>query len=175
MALSHIGRCGWVSTTLRVGPLLCPDNVGILIFERYFLKFFRLQLFLSFFNFLGHLVLSQKYLYVDFVDLHSCPLSQVKEREVSGLSARSNLGSHFGLRFLNIPKSWYFPNIVNFWAISWGIATGLVANVQCSHPHMIGTITHAPFSTLILLVTRLSEARRLGHASLYRNGRGQED
>ena len=60
--LAHWGV--WMGiNTLRVGPLLCPDNVGILIFERYFLKFFRVQLFLSFFNFLSHLVLSQKYLH----------------------------------------------------------------------------------------------------------------
>lgn len=97
--LAHWGV--WMGiNTLRVGPLLCPDNVGILIFERYFLKFFRVQLFLSFFNFLSHLVLSQKYLHC-FRGSSFVPTLPVKERGFRSLPDQS----HFGLRFLTISKS----------------------------------------------------------------------
>lgn len=160
--------------TLRVGPLLCPDNVGILIFWRYFLEFCRVHLFLSFFYFFRKLSFGLiPKISIVFVDLHSCPLT-VKER-VSGLCPIKRSTKVTWLTLLNIPKSRYLSTIVNSWAISWGIATGLVANVQCRHPIWSELSLIAPFSTLILLVTRLSERRSLGHASLYRNGRGQQE
>lgn len=84
--------------TLRVGPLLCPDNVGMLIFARYFLDFCRVQLFLSFFYFLRLSIgLTPQNIYFA-LDLH--PRQSKRGFQVSARSTEVTW-----LTLLNIPKS----------------------------------------------------------------------
>jgi hypothetical protein len=76
MALSHIGGMG--INTLRVGPLLCPDNVGMLIFRDIFWNSLVFAFSFPFFNFL--MVLHPK-----ISTLFRASSFAPSQREVSGL------------------------------------------------------------------------------------------
>lgn len=114
-AFSHIRWMG--INTLRIGPLLCPDNVGMLIFESRYYFFFRLLLFLSFLLFL-HLSIIELILgltRIVYYDGRGSLLFAPTLKEIQ-VSARSTKATRLTLqvfRGVQIPNS-----IVHPWAIS---------------------------------------------------------